>query len=64
VNGIGTQMHIDANTDRSKVAEMFRLLAATGKLIGVSELDMGLSGKRPPRQHQLIIMSRKIPINM
>ncbi|HEX8021309.1 endo-1,4-beta-xylanase [Mucilaginibacter sp.] len=46
VNGIGTQMHIDANTDRSKVAEMFRLLAATGKLIRVSELDMGLSGKK------------------
>jgi GH35 family endo-1,4-beta-xylanase len=26
--------------------EMFRLLAATGKLIRVSELDMGLSGKK------------------
>lgn len=46
VNGIGTQMHIDAKTDRAKVAEMFRLLAATGKLIRISELDMGLSGKK------------------
>lgn len=42
VDGIGTQMHIDLNTKRENVDEMFRLLAATGKLIKVSELDMGL----------------------
>jgi len=44
VDGIGTQMHINADSDRAKIAEMFKLLAATGKLIKVSELDMGLAG--------------------
>ncbi len=44
VDGIGTQMHINTNSDKEKIAEMFRLLAATGKLIKVSELDMGMAG--------------------
>ena len=44
IDGIGTQMHIDATADRAKIDEMFKLLAATGKLIKVSELDMGLGG--------------------
>jgi len=44
VDGIGTQMHINADSDMAKIAEMFKLLAATGKLIKVSELDMGLAG--------------------
>jgi endo-1,4-beta-xylanase len=48
VDGIGTQMHIDSKMDKSKIDEMFRLLAATGKLIKVSELDMGISGKKTP----------------
>ncbi|WP_342647313.1 endo-1,4-beta-xylanase [Mucilaginibacter sp. CSA2-8R] len=48
VDGIGTQMHINSNWDRSKIDEMFRLLAATGKLIKVSELDMGIAGKKTP----------------
>lgn len=42
VDGIGTQMHISTSTDTAKIAEMFRLLAATGKLIKISELDMGV----------------------
>ncbi|MEJ6979485.1 endo-1,4-beta-xylanase [Pedobacter sp. P351] len=42
IDGIGTQMHIDATSDKTKIDEMFKLLAATGKLIKVSELDMGL----------------------
>jgi endo-1,4-beta-xylanase len=42
IDGIGTQMHIDATSDKAKIDEMFKLLAATGKLIKVSELDMGL----------------------
>jgi GH35 family endo-1,4-beta-xylanase len=42
VDGIGTQMHISIDSDKEKIAEMFRLLAATGKLIKISELDMGL----------------------
>ena len=45
VGGIGTQMHITINSDKEKIASMFQLLAATGKLIKVSELDVaaGLS---------------------
>jgi GH35 family endo-1,4-beta-xylanase len=45
VDGIGTQMHISTTTDKAKIAEMFKLLAATGKLIKVSELDMGVGVK-------------------
>lgn len=42
VDGIGTQMHIDIKSDKSKIQEMLRLLAATGKLVKISELDIGL----------------------
>ena len=49
IDGIGTQMHISCymnpQTQESKknaIVEMFKLMAATGKLIRVSELDMGL----------------------
>ncbi len=48
IDGIGTQMHIsyyeDAATQQSKQAaieNMFRLLAASGKLVKITELDMG-----------------------
>lgn len=47
IDGIGTQMHVscyaDTKTQESKqaaVVEMFKLMAATGKLVKVSELDM------------------------
>ena len=40
VDGIGTQMHITITSDKSKIETMFQLLAATGKLIKVSELDV------------------------
>lgn len=42
VDGIGTQMHINTNSDKDKIVEMFTLLAATGKLIKISELDIGI----------------------
>jgi GH35 family endo-1,4-beta-xylanase len=42
VDGIGTQMHISIESDKDKIVEMFELLAATGKLVKVSELDMGV----------------------
>ncbi len=42
VDGIGTQMHISTSDDRERIAEMFELLAATGKLIKISELDIGV----------------------
>ena len=46
LDGIGTQMHIDIKSDKIKIAEMFKLLAATKKLIKISELDIGLAGVR------------------
>ena len=48
VDGIGTQMHISITSDKQKIADMFTLLAATGKLIKVSELDIGLGGTKTP----------------
>lgn len=42
VDGIGTQMHINVDSDKDKIVEMFGLLAATGKLIKISELDIGV----------------------
>jgi GH35 family endo-1,4-beta-xylanase len=50
IDGLGTQMHVSYNMDpaRQKAQEdaivtMYELLAATGKLIKVSELDMGIN---------------------
>ena len=42
VDGIGTQMHISIDSDKDKIVEMFTLLAATGKMIKISELDLGV----------------------
>ncbi|MCD7932870.1 MAG: endo-1,4-beta-xylanase [Tannerellaceae bacterium] len=47
VDGIATQMHISINNDREKIAQMFEMLAATGKLIKVSELDIALEVDSP-----------------
>lgn len=48
IDGIGTQMHVTCYGDETKQAklksdieEMFKSLAKTGKLIKISELDMG-----------------------
>ncbi len=58
IDGIGTQMHIsyyeNSGTQASKknaITTMFRLMAASGKLVRVSEFDMGYvnaSGKDVP----------------
>ena len=47
VDGIGTQMHININTNKENIDEMFKLLAATGKLIKVSELDVAVNTSEP-----------------
>jgi len=47
VDGIGTQMHIDINTDTLKIDQMFQKLAASGKLIKVSELDVQVKTSTP-----------------
>jgi len=48
VDGLGTQMHISLDTNRDNIVEMYRLLAATGKLIKITELDIGLGGGSNP----------------
>ncbi|AXY74592.1 1,4-beta-xylanase [Paraflavitalea soli] len=45
VDGIGTQMHISITADKNNISEMFKLLAGTGKLIKISELDIGVGVK-------------------
>lgn len=47
VDGIGTQMHISIDQNMDDVAEMFRLLAATGKLIKITELDVKVNTDAP-----------------
>lgn len=47
VDGIGTQMHISATTDTLKMKQMFEKLAATGKKIKISELDVRLGTASP-----------------
>jgi len=42
VDGIGTQMHINSTANKDDIVNMYKLLAATGKMIKVSELDIGL----------------------
>lgn len=44
VDGIGTQMHIDITTKKENIIKMYELLAASGKLVKISELDIGLGG--------------------
>ncbi|GHV56144.1 hypothetical protein FACS1894182_02110 [Bacteroidia bacterium] len=52
VDGIGTQMHLNINTRKETIIEdvqaMFQKLAATGKKIKVSELDIAISQESNP----------------
>lgn len=43
VDGIGTQMHVQKNISKEQVDKMFKELAATRKLIRITELDVALS---------------------
>ena len=43
VDGIGTQMHVSINTSKSQIDNHFIKLAATGLLVHVSELDIGVN---------------------
>ena len=47
VDGIGTQMHISLNTNKEMIVQMFQKLAASGKLIKISELDVRLGTNAP-----------------
>lgn len=53
VDGIGTQLHVSIDyTDTLQIAEMYKKLAATGKKIKVSELDVKV-GTTSPTSDQL-----------
>ncbi len=58
VDGIGTQMHVNVNISKEQVDAMFKTLAATGKLIRITELDVAFGveeGKTvTPSAQQLI----------
>jgi len=42
VDGIGTQMHVQKSITKEKVDAMFKTMAATGKLVRISELDVAM----------------------
>lgn len=52
VDGIGTQMHVSTSITKEEVDAMFQTLAATGKLIRVTELDVQV-GTTTPSSTQL-----------
>lgn len=47
VDGIGTQMHVSMNIEKEKVDAMFQTMAATGKLVRITELDVKIGSKSP-----------------
>lgn len=57
VDGIATQMHVTASSiTKEEVDQMFQTMAATGKLVRVSELDVAL-GTSSPSAEQLQLQS-------
>lgn len=53
VDGIATQMHVDMNNiTREQVDRMFKTMAATGKLVRVSELDVKVGTATPSADQQ------------
>lgn len=53
VDGIATQMHVDMNNlTREQVDQMFQTMAATGKLVRVSELDVKVGSASPSADQQ------------
>lgn len=67
VDGIGTQMHVSSTITKSQVDAMFTTLAATGKKIRISEMDVQVGTKTPSAAqmqtqsdiYQMIITSYK-----
>lgn len=47
VDGIGTQMHVGKSITKEQVDAMFKTLAATGKLVRITELDVALGTTTP-----------------
>ena len=57
ITGVGTQMHINANTDKTGIDNMFTKLASTGLKVRISELDIRINPSNAtgftPTQSQL-----------
>lgn len=51
VDGIGTQMHISISSNKNNIVLMFQKLAATGKLIKITELDIKVNTDAPSENH-------------
>jgi endo-1,4-beta-xylanase len=51
VDGIGTQMHISIDSNKENIVSMFEKLAASGKLIKVTELDIKVNTDSPSLDH-------------
>ncbi|WP_340110720.1 endo-1,4-beta-xylanase [Maribellus mangrovi] len=47
IDGISTQLHLTLSSDKDKVASMLELLAATGKLVKISDLKVSLDASDP-----------------
>ncbi|MCC4213626.1 endo-1,4-beta-xylanase [Leeuwenhoekiella parthenopeia] len=60
VDGIGTQMHISLDSDKGKITEMFKLLAATGKMIKISELDIGVGVQTTEATEELYLAQEEM----
>ena len=55
VDGIGTQMNISINTNKQDIATMYQLLAATGKVVRISGLNIAVgvtTDKATPELYQ------------
>lgn len=52
VDGIGTQMHVQSSITKEQVDAMFKTMAATGKLVRITELDVAV-GTSTPSAEQL-----------
>ncbi|MGL4519785.1 MAG: endo-1,4-beta-xylanase [Phocaeicola sp.] len=52
VDGLGTQMHVTTSITREQVDAMFKTMAATGKLVRITELDVQV-GTLTPSTDQL-----------
>ncbi len=47
VDGIGTQMHVSSSISKDEVDAMFKTMAATGKLVRITELDVQVGTSSP-----------------
>jgi GH35 family endo-1,4-beta-xylanase len=47
VDGIGTQMHVSSSITKAEVDAMFKTMAATGKLVRITELDVSVGTSTP-----------------